>query len=101
MSFGEKLKALRKGQKLTQQQLAARLGVAKSVVSYYESGDRFPSYDVLVKIAHTFRVTTDYLLDVDPLRTLDVSDLSEDNIAVITTVANALKNLDKDSGSLA
>lgn len=91
MNFGDKLKQLRKSQKLTQQQLAERLGVAKSVVSYYESGDRFPSYDVLVKIAHTFHVTTDYLLDMERKRILDVSDLSEEDIAVLITVANALR----------
>lgn len=83
---------LRTGQKQTQQQLADRLGVAKSVVSYYESGDRYPSYDVIVKIAHTFHVTTDYLLDVERKRVLDVSDLSEENIAVLQTVADALRN---------
>ena len=79
---------------MTQQQLAIRLGVAKSVVSYYESGDRFPSYDVLIKIARTFHVTTDYLLDIERRRVLDVSDLSEEQIAVVLTVANALKNKD-------
>lgn len=92
VNFGEKLKALRKGQKLTQQQLADRLGVAKSVVSYYESGDRFPSYDVLVKIARTFHVTTDFLLDIERNRILDVSDLSENDIMVLETVADALRN---------
>ena len=92
MNFGDKLKMLRNGQKMTQQQLATRLGVAKSVVSYYESGDRFPSYDVLIKIARTFHVTTDYLLDIERRRVLDVSDLTEEQIAVILTVANALKN---------
>lgn len=91
MNFGEKLKMLRTGQNLTQQQLATRLGVAKSVVSYYESGDRFPSYDVLVKIAYTFHTTTDYLLDIQRQRVIDVSDLSEDDIAVVTTVIEALK----------
>lgn len=95
MNFGEKLRELRKSQKLTQQQLADRLGVAKSVVSYYESGDRFPSYDVMVKIAHTFHVTTDYLLDVERKRVLDVSDLSEENIAVLQTVADALRKTKK------
>lgn len=95
MNFGEKLRDLRKSQKLTQQQLADRLGVAKSVVSYYESGDRFPSYDVMVKIAHTFHVTTDYLLDVERKRVLDVSDLSEENIAVLQTVADALRKTQK------
>ena len=91
MNFGEKLKMLRTGQNLTPQQLATRLGVAKSVVSYYESGDRFPSYDVLVKIAYTFHTTTDYLLDIQRQRVIDVSDLSEDDIAVVTTVIDALK----------
>lgn len=91
MNFGEKLKMLRTGQNLTQQQLATRLSVAKSVVSYYESGDRFPSYDVLVKIAYTFHTTTDYLLDIQRQRVIDVSDLSEDDIAVVTTVIDALK----------
>lgn len=91
MNFGEKLKNLRTGQKMTQQQLAERLGVAKSVVSYYESGDRFPSYDVLIKISRTFHVTTDYLLDVEQRRVIDVSDLQEDDIAVVVTVAEALK----------
>ena len=92
VNFSDKLKMLRTGQKMTQQQLATRLGVAKSVVSYYESGDRFPSYDVLIKIAHIFHTTTDYLLDVERQRVIDVSDLSEEHIAVVTTVADALRS---------
>lgn len=91
MNFGEKLKALRTSQKLTQQQLADRIGVAKSVVSYYESGDRYPSYDVLVKIARIFHTTTDYLLDVAKDNVIDVTGLSEEDIAVVRTVAEALK----------
>ena len=91
MNFGIKLKELRTGQKLTQQQLADRLGVAKSVVSYYESGDRYPSYDVLVLIAHVFHTTTDYLLDVSKESVIDVTGLSNEDIAVVRTVAEALK----------
>lgn len=95
MNFGEKLKALRNGQKLTQQQLADRLGVAKSVVSYYESGDRYPSYDVLVKIAWTFHTSTDYLLDVKRERVIDVSDLTEDEIAAVTSIVKLLRDSKK------
>ena len=80
VNFGDKLKSLRTAQKMTQQQLGERIGVAKSIVSYYESGDRYPSYDVLVRIAHVFHTTTDYLLDI-----------AKDNIAVVRTVAEALK----------
>lgn len=92
MNFGEKLKTLRKGMKLTQKQLADRIGVAKSIVSYYESGDRYPSYDVLVKIARIFHTTTDYLLDVERKRVIDVSNLTEDNIALVTSLVEALND---------
>ena len=92
MNFGEKLKMLRTGQKLSQRELAERLGVAKSVISYYESGDRYPSYDVLVKMSHLFHVTTDYLLDIEKVRMIDVSKLSEEDIDVVVNVIKALEN---------
>ena len=92
MNFGEKLKMLRTGQKLSQRELAERLGVAKSVISYYESGDRYPSYDVLVKMAHLFHVTTDYLLDIEKVRMIDVSNLSDEEIDVVINVIKALEN---------
>ncbi|MGN0556414.1 MAG: helix-turn-helix domain-containing protein [Acutalibacteraceae bacterium] len=95
MRFGERLKELRMSQHMTQQELANRLGVAKSIVSYYESGERFPSYDILVRIARIFRVTTDYLLEIDHRRMLDVSDLSPQGIEAVSTVAEALKRQDK------
>lgn len=91
MNFGAKLKLLRKGQGLTQQQLSDRIGVAKSVVSYYESGDRYPSYDVIIKIAHIFHTTIDYLLDESRTRVVDVSQLSEEDISVVINVVEALK----------
>lgn len=76
---------------MTQQQLADRIGVAKSVVSYYESGDRYPSYDVLIRIAHVFHTSTDYLLDFEKESVIDVTGLSTEDIAVVRTVAEALK----------
>lgn len=92
MNFGDKLKMLRTGQNLTQQQLATRLGVQKSVVSYYESGERTPSTDVLIKLARVFHTTIDYLLDVRRERVIDVSGLSESDIAAVTAIVEALKN---------
>lgn len=92
MNFGDKLKMLRTSQNLTQQQLATRLGVQKSVVSYYESGERTPSTDVLIKLARVFHTTIDYLLDVKRERVIDVSGLSESDIAAVTAVVEALKH---------
>ena len=90
--FSEKLKALRIGKKMSQKALAEKLGVSKSVVSFYESGERLPSYDVLIKISRIFNVTTDYLLDVERERMVDVSELSENDISVVNSVIMALKS---------
>lgn len=89
--FGEKLKNLRLAKKISQKDLAERIGIAKSVISFYESGERFPSYDVLIKIARIFNVTTDYLLDVERGRMIDISGLSDDDAAVVASVIEALQ----------
>ena len=94
--FSEKLKVLRTAKKMSQKDLADKVGVAKSVVSFYESGDRFPSYDVLIKISRIFNGTTDYLLGVERERMLDVSELSEDDISVVNTVVEALKKKNRN-----
>ena len=89
--FSEKLQALRMAKMQSQKELADKLGVSKSMVSFYESGDRLPSYDVLMKISRIFNVTTDYILGAERKRTLDVSELSEDDIKVLNVVIDALK----------
>lgn len=60
--MGEKLRSLRIENKLTQKQVADRIGLAISAVSSYESGTRYPSYDALIKLSKMFHVSTDYLL---------------------------------------
>ena len=91
MGFGEKLKALRSPKHMRQKELAEKIGTAKSIVSFYESGERFPSYDILIKIAYIFNTSTDYLLGIKRERTVDVSGLNEDEIAIITSMIEALK----------
>ncbi|MBC9808149.1 helix-turn-helix domain-containing protein [Carnobacterium maltaromaticum] len=59
--FGDKLKTLRKSKKLTQEQLANLLGVARTTYSSYEQGRRMPDADIQNKIAELFNVSLDYL----------------------------------------
>ena len=66
---------------MTQLQLAQRMGVTKSVVSFYELQERTPSPDILVKLSGIFKVSTDYLLGLDPRETIDISGLSREDIA--------------------
>jgi len=63
--LGEKISSLRKMRKLSQYELAERLGFSRGKLANYEQGSRQPDYDTLKKIALFFDVTTDYLLEKD------------------------------------
>ena len=60
------LKQLRKSKGITQEELAAAVGVERSSIGKYEGKQKevLPSYDVLLRIAEYFGVTINYLLDV-------------------------------------
>lgn len=90
--MGEKLKSLRIEKKLTQKQVADRIGLAISAVSSYESGTRYPSYDVLVKLARIFHVSTDYLLGITDKRNIDVTGLSDNEIELVSQLVDTLRN---------
>ena len=61
--LGIRLKQLREKTGLSQAKFAKVLGgVSQPVIARYETGDCFPSYPVLIKIADYFNVSTDYLL---------------------------------------
>lgn len=61
-TFGERLKALRNEKHLTGEELGKLLNVTKVAVSKWETNDRFPDKDILIKLADIFNVTLDYLL---------------------------------------
>lgn len=90
--MGEKLKSLRLEKNLTQKQLANRIGLAISAVSSYESGSRYPSYEVLIQLARIFHVTTDYLLGITDKRNLDVTGLDDCEIELISQLVDKLRN---------
>lgn len=59
-TFSAQLQKLRKDRKVTQEQLAAHLGVSSQAVSKWENGS-YPDGDLLPKIADFFDVSIDYL----------------------------------------
>ena len=93
--FGENLKLLRKTRDMTQEEFGAKVGLSKAVVSKYETGIGYPSFDVLVRIAQYFGVTTDYLLGVARGKTIDVSDLTDGQIATIHQLIAEFKSANK------
>ena len=59
--FNERLRSLREGKGLTQQQLADKLELSKSSVNMYERGEREPGFETLEAIAGIFNVDMNYL----------------------------------------
>ena len=91
VNFGSVLKRLRIQEGLTQQQLADKLGITKSVISYYELQERYPSPEVLMKLAMVFHVSTDYLLGMDHRETVDLTGLDEEDIVTVKRLISSLK----------
>lgn len=92
VNFGKRLKTLRIKKKLTQQQLADLLGLTKSVISAYENGLRYPAYDVLIKIARIFKVSTDFLLGVEIKREIDTSGLTDEQVEALIVLIDTIRN---------
>lgn len=96
VNFGEKLKSLRTEAGMTQADLAKRLSITKSVVSYYELQERTPSPDVLIQLADIFHVTTDYLLGIDHRKMIDISDLSDEDMRFLLITVETLRKKNKE-----
>ena len=60
--FSDRLKTERIFNKLTQQQMADKLGIAQNTYGKYEKGVTEPSYENLVKISDILDAPIDYLL---------------------------------------
>ena len=91
LNFGNRLRALRQAKGWTQEDLSARLGLTKSVVSAYETSLRYPSYDILIRITSLFNVTSDYLLGIEKKQMLDITGLSPEKEMLLRQLVDALR----------
>lgn len=84
--LSENIKNLRKQKNLTQSQLASKIGVNKSIISAYENQERLPSVAVLIKLSYEFNVSIEYPLGVRRNKFIDVSKLSDRQVAAISGI---------------
>ena len=90
--LGNKIKSLRNKYKYTQTELATLVGVTKSTIAAYENDTRLPSYEVLILMSKTFKVSIDSLL-LD--RNDSVINIDGLNTEQIQLVENLIENLRK------
>ncbi len=81
--IGQQIKRRREELGYSQTDLARIIGKSPAAISQFESGHRFPSTQVLTKLADALRVTTEYLLgkkewlDINDMLKNDIEDILE------------------------
>jgi transcriptional regulator with XRE-family HTH domain len=86
MLFGERLIEVRKLKKMSQDELAKKIGVHAPVIGRYERNEVKPSIEVAVKLANELEVSVDYLVGNNDLmldksvikRILDIQKLANE-----------------------
>jgi len=91
--LGERIRSCRIQAKLSQDGLATILGMKRTNIANYEAGRVIPPGNVLVELAETFAVTTDYLLGItdDPISNVEI----DDDIREIQRAARRMNNKDR------
>lgn len=83
--LGNKLKTCRIKNQYSRKQVAELLGISVSMVGLYESDERLPSLQILIKLANLYKVPTDYLLSVniDNKESLSLAGLTDSQIRAL------------------
>lgn len=87
----DRIKALREARGWTQAELARRLNITRNGVNSWEQGLSMPSPACLVDLAKLFSVSTDYLLGVERLETVNVTGLDEKDVAMLAQLEERLR----------
>lgn len=105
--FADMLSYLRRREGLSQQELAEKLGLAKSTISMYEKGARKPSFEMLEAIADYFNINMDTLVGNDKSAS---EDFTPDEIHMVslyrradeidrTTIRNILSRYEEEGAA--
>lgn len=92
MTLNENIKRLRMARNLSQVDLARALGVTKQSISNWENNNIQPSVDMLIHLSRFFSVSTDFLLGLDQRNYIEVSGLTDQQLAHITAVIQDIQN---------
>lgn len=76
MGLCENLKLARKSIGLTQMTVAKEIGISNTALSNYETGYRQPDLDTLKQLANYYRVSIDFLVDLDDKNRREILDLT-------------------------
>ena len=86
--IGENIKNLREENNYSQTALAKRLGISRSALNTWEMGISIPSTQYVVELAKIFKVSADYILDIEKSETINIGFLKKEEKEIINTLLN-------------
>ena len=92
MEFSERLKTLRKEARLTQVDIAEKLGISQPAYASWERGVKKPTQENLVKIAKLFNASIDTLVSNDKTDDIDLSEVE----LLFRTTSDGMSNEEKE-----
>ena len=95
--FASELINARLEKNLTQAELADKLSLGESTISFYEGGKREPDYNTLQRFADFFGVSVDYILGrtdirIQPRESSDDEDFTKEELQQIEVFKKFLKS---------
>ena len=96
-NLGDKLKSARVNNNLSRNQVAELIGVSVSMIGHYETGERVPSVEILLKLASRYKVSIDYLLgNKTNSNSLSLDGLTYKQIQAVKQIVECFRNLPSD-----
>jgi transcriptional regulator with XRE-family HTH domain len=89
--IGERLKYIRKLQKMNQTDLSEKLGISQGTLSEIESGKILPSLEVIMKLADTYKLDLNWLI----ANSSDKSTILQDDEFEVITAYRQLQEIAK------
>ncbi len=87
----ERIKEARERNGLTQAALAKKLGVSRSAVNSWEIGISAPSVQYLIELSKLFKVSADYLLELNSSESVDISFLDDEEKRMVYSMLDYFK----------
>lgn len=95
INIGDRLRDIRNDNNFTQAGLAEKLGLTRSAVNSWEIGLSLPSTQYLIQLSKLYSVSIDYLLGLDEVERIDISNLDKNEKELIYGLLKSFNKINK------
>lgn len=90
-ALGERLRTLRRRQKLTQECVSCHLHVSRETVRDWELGRREPPCEALAKLCVLYQTSADYILGITAAAAIHLDTLTDEERQIICELVRVMK----------